>query len=409
MCEAKDDESERDMTSVMVLGGAGFQGSQAARVLHARSDVAEVILGDLDPEAAEQAASNVGSKCRGVAIDATDGDAIATALATSSTDVLLNCAGPFRRIGTTPLEAAIRAGVNYVDLLDDAHMVPAFFRCSDAAERAGITAGIGFGFSPGLTDILGKLAIRDMSDVEELHWSYLCNPTLSVEPHLMAHRVQLFGRRAMMIVDGQLRQVQGGSEAIEVQWPGFGRLTASAIAHPEPVMAHRYLPHLRRGVVRASYTSDSFARMLATLGELGFDSEGQLGGPAGEVSPEEFIGHFLTSSAFQESRVWQDVVDAEERLGDVDAARVVAKGQRDGEETRRGYLFVGRRRWESTYTVGAIAACLVATGELRRPGVHAPEAFDPERLVRECQKSGLGIEEIDARDAPELASCAVTS
>jgi saccharopine dehydrogenase-like NADP-dependent oxidoreductase len=388
---------------VMVLGGAGFQGTQAASLLHARSEVADVVLGDLHLEAAEQAASKIGPKCRGVAVDATDVDAIASALATSSIDVVLNCAGPFRRIGTTPLDAAIRAGAHYVDLLDDAHVVPAFFRCSDAAERAGITAAIGFGFSPGLTDILGKLAIRDMSDVDELHWSYLCNPTLSVEPHLMSHRVQLFGRRAGMIVDGQLRQVHGGSEAIEVEWPGFGRLTASVIAHPEPVLAHRYLPHLRRAVVRASYTTDSFGRMLATLGELGFDSEQALGGPAGDLSPEEFIGQFLTSDVFQESRVWREVVDAEERLGDVDAARVVAKGRRGGEETARGYLFLGRKRWQSTYTVGAIAAYLVGTGELRRPGVHAPEAFEAERLVEECQRSGLGIEEIDARDAPEFA------
>jgi saccharopine dehydrogenase-like NADP-dependent oxidoreductase len=397
------------MTSVTVLGGAGLQGRQAASLLHARSDVAEVVVGDLNQDAAHQAADRIGPKCRGVAIDAMDGDAIASALAASSSDVLLNCAGPFRRIGTTPLNAAIRAGVHYVDLLDDAHMVPDLFRCSDAAERAGITAAIGFGFSPGLTNILGKLAVRDMSDVEELHWSYLCNATLAVEPHLMAHRVQLFGRCAAMIVDGQVRAVQGGSEAIEVDWPGFGTLTASVIAHPEPVMAHRYFPNLRRAVVRASYTSDSFAQMLATLGELGFDSEQPLDGAVGGVSPEEFIGHFLTSAAFQESRVWRDVVDAEERIGPVDAARVVAKGQRGGEETARGYLFVGRRRWQSTYTVAAIAAYLVGTGELRRPGVHAPEGFEAERLVEECQKSGLGIEEIDARDVPEFASRSVSS
>lgn len=397
------------MLSVTVLGGAGLQGSQAARLLHARPDVAEVVIGDLNLEAAEQAANMIGPKCRGVAVDATDGDAIASALTASSSDVLLNCAGPFRHTGTTALNAAIRAEVHYVDVLDDAHMVPAFFRCSDAAERAGVTAAVGFGFSPGLTNILGKLAIREMSNVEELHWSYLCNATLSVEPHLMAHRVQLFGRRARMIVDGQMREVQGGSEAIDLEWPGFGRLTASAIAHPEPEMAHRYFPHLRRAVVRASYTTDSFGRMLSTLGELGFDSERPLGGAARGVSPEEFIGHFLTSATFHESRVWQEVVEAEERLGAVDAARVVAKGRVGGEDIARGYLFVGRRRWESTYTVAAIAAYLVGTGELRRPGVHAPEGFDAERLVEECRNSGLGIEEIEARDLPELTSSVVSA
>jgi lysine 6-dehydrogenase len=392
------------MTCVTVLGGAGLQGSQAASLLHGRSDVTEVVVADLTLDAAEQTANRIGPKCRGVAVDATDADAIVSALSASSSDVLLNCAGPFRRIGTTPLDASIRAGVHYVDLLDDAHMVSAFFSRSAEAERAGITAAVGFGFSPGLTNILGRLAVREMSDVEELHWSYLCNPTLSVEPHLMAHRVQLFGRRAAMIVDGEMREVQGGSEAIEVEWPGFGTLRASVIAHPEPVMAHPYFPDLRRAVVRASYTSDSFGQMLATLGELGFDSEEPLDAAAGGVSPEEFIGHFLSSAAFHESRVWREVVDTEERLGAVDAARVVAKGQRRGEETARGYRFVGRRRWQATYTVAAIAAYLVATGELRRPGVHAPEGFEAERLVEECLRSGLGIEEIDARDAPELAS-----
>jgi saccharopine dehydrogenase-like NADP-dependent oxidoreductase len=68
------------MTSVTVLGGAGFQGSQAARLLHARSGVTEVVIGDLNLQAAEQAAKMIGPKCRGLAIDATDGDAIANTL-----------------------------------------------------------------------------------------------------------------------------------------------------------------------------------------------------------------------------------------------------------------------------------------------------------------------------------------
>ena len=89
------------MSSVTVLGGAGFQGSQAASLLHARSDVAEVVIGDLNLEAAEQVANKIGPKCRVVAVDATDGDAIAHALTASSSDVLLNCAGPFRHTRQT--------------------------------------------------------------------------------------------------------------------------------------------------------------------------------------------------------------------------------------------------------------------------------------------------------------------
>jgi saccharopine dehydrogenase-like NADP-dependent oxidoreductase len=173
-------------------------------------------------------------------------------------------------------------------------------------------------------------------------------------------------------------------------------------------MAHRYFPDLRRAVVRASYTTDSFGRMLATLGELGFDSERPLGKAAGGVSPEEFIGHFLMSATFQQSRVWHQVLEAEERLGEVDAARVVGQGQVGGEDIARGYFSWGDSDGQATYTVAAIAAYLVGTGELRRPGVHAPEGFDVEVLVEECQKSGLGIEEIDARDLPELASSVVT-
>jgi hypothetical protein len=76
----KTNEREPHMTSVTVLGGAGFQGSQAARLLHARSGVTEVVIGDLNLQAAEQAAKMIGPKCRGLAIDATDGDAIANTL-----------------------------------------------------------------------------------------------------------------------------------------------------------------------------------------------------------------------------------------------------------------------------------------------------------------------------------------
>ncbi|WP_162240187.1 saccharopine dehydrogenase NADP-binding domain-containing protein [Rathayibacter sp. Leaf296] len=387
---------------VLILGGAGFQGSRAARLLASRPEVNAVVLGDLSREAAETAAARLGEKAIGIRVDALDSDALAASFAEHAPDVVLNCAGPFRYTGPAALRAAIRSRVNYVDLLDDEQVVDDFLAMSDDAAAAGITAVTGFGFTPGMSNILGRHLADQLDVVEELHWTYLVNATRTVAPHLMGHRVQLFGPDAKMIRDGDIVSVPGGSQEIEIDWGRYGRTSATTCTHPEPMLAHRYFPGIRRAVIRACYTEESFPRLLATLGNAGLGSEAPLvvGGRA--IAPEIFIGEFLTSDAFTTSDVWRRVLAAEDDLGPVDGLRVVASGIRGGAHCILSATYLSSDRWTATHGTAAIGAFLVGSGILRLPGVNSPEAFPADRIMQELRDCGLEITEREEADAPEI-------
>ena len=58
----------------------------------------------------------------------------------------------------------IDAGIDYVDVWDDVSVVDEIFSKDKAAKDAGITAVIGLGFSPGVTNLMAALAVSQMLD-----------------------------------------------------------------------------------------------------------------------------------------------------------------------------------------------------------------------------------------------------
>lgn len=72
---------------------------------------------DRDQEKAAQPAAELGPTATPLALDISDAEALARALA--DVDIVLNPAAPFYRFGREVLSAAIAAGTNYLDICDD--------------------------------------------------------------------------------------------------------------------------------------------------------------------------------------------------------------------------------------------------------------------------------------------------
>ena len=163
---------------VAVLGAGGTIGPAIARDLAASEEVAEVRLLDLDE-----------SKCRAVAetiqqgevsiarADATAGagepDSLVGALADS--DVLVNSAS--YRVNIEAMRASLGAGCHYLDLGGLYWMTAEQLRRfapqggEDEFEAAGLLAVLGIGSAPGKTNLMAKLASRELGEVEALHVS----------------------------------------------------------------------------------------------------------------------------------------------------------------------------------------------------------------------------------------------
>jgi len=148
--------------SVVVLGGAGGMGRMAATIVSSYADLGELVIADLDLQAAEQLVAELAptakTNLRAARIDVTDTVALQALL--QDLQVVLNTTGPFYRLGTVVLEAAITARCHYMDICDDWEPTTQLLAFNDKAKAAGVLAIIGLGASAGDFESPGAAGVR---------------------------------------------------------------------------------------------------------------------------------------------------------------------------------------------------------------------------------------------------------
>lgn len=141
---------------IVVLGATGYTGDLTARALV--DSGAAPVLAARSPERLEKLAHELGELETQVA-DVTD-PATVRALVERG-DVLISTVGPFARWGETAIEAAIAAGVTYVDTTGEPTFIRRVFQqYGPAATRAGtaLLTAFGYDFVPG--NLAAELALR---------------------------------------------------------------------------------------------------------------------------------------------------------------------------------------------------------------------------------------------------------
>jgi len=95
---------------------------------------------------------------------------------------VINCAGPFLDTATPVVEAALRAGIHYLDVTPEQRSVlNAFDRFTDRAKDAGIVIVPAMAFFGGLGDLLATAAMGDWPMADEIAVAYALDswkPTL---------------------------------------------------------------------------------------------------------------------------------------------------------------------------------------------------------------------------------------
>ena len=101
----------QEQPTAVVLGGAGGMGQMAANIASSYADLGELVIADIDLQAAERVAAELApsakTSLRAACIDVTDAAALRALL--EEAQVVLNTTGPFYRLGTAVLEASISA------------------------------------------------------------------------------------------------------------------------------------------------------------------------------------------------------------------------------------------------------------------------------------------------------------
>ncbi|MGI4847659.1 MAG: saccharopine dehydrogenase NADP-binding domain-containing protein [Janthinobacterium lividum] len=134
---------------VLVIGGYGFFGRRIAQLL-AGNEAIQLLIGGRDLQKAQrQALALVLAAEQGVMLDvATD---ITSTLQRLQVDVVIHTAGPFQQQRYTVAEAAIAAGVHYIDLADGREFVAGIQVLDERARAAGVLVTSGASSLPALS------------------------------------------------------------------------------------------------------------------------------------------------------------------------------------------------------------------------------------------------------------------
>jgi len=165
-------------------------------------------------------------------------------------DLVMNCVGPFFRFAVPILEAAIEAGIDYLDICDDPEPTRAMHELNGRATEAKITVIVGLGASPGITSMLAARAREELDETDELIAAWNTEEraggydTVAYSAAIV-HWMQQCSGTILECENGRLVEKRPLAE-VNLDYPGRGRRTVYTVGHPEPVSFHYSYPDLNR-------------------------------------------------------------------------------------------------------------------------------------------------------------------
>jgi saccharopine dehydrogenase-like NADP-dependent oxidoreductase len=362
------------MSRITVLGGGGAVGSIATKTLASSGVFSDIVVADINMTAARKVVKEArGAKLGAVELDAESPESIRKAIAGSV--VVLNCVGPFYKYGPIILKTVIGAGINYVDVCDDFDATEALLAMDERAKKAGVSALIGMGSSPGVANVLVKFCADSMLDKVEAVDIYHAHGGEKTEgPAVVKHRIHSMKMDIPVFLDGKFAAVglfedSGKALEEEAEFQNVGTYRVYAYPHPETITLPKYLKGVRRVTNLGLVLPPAYAELIKGMVRLGITDEKPLEVQGQKVIPLEFAVAFILA---QRKRLMKEA-GITEPMG---CLKIVVKGYKNGGKDT--YIFSmssrGQGMGEGTGIPAAIGAIIMATGKIKGKGVLPPEA-----------------------------------
>ncbi|MFD5323656.1 saccharopine dehydrogenase family protein [Streptomyces sp. NPDC127092] len=235
--------------AVVVYGAYGHTGRFVVAELRERGFV-PVLSGRDGRKLKElsQTATAEGLEVRPAAVD--DPAALDRALAGAA--AVINCAGPFATTAAPVVEAALRAGIPYVDVAAEIEAnLDTFTRYAEPARAAGVLVVPAMAFYGGLGDLLATAATGEWTAADEVHVAYgldSWHPTAGTRAAGAVSRERRGGRRPVHR-DGRLQYRDDAPPTLDWTFPEpMGRrpvIGEFTMADVVTVPSHLAVPEVR--------------------------------------------------------------------------------------------------------------------------------------------------------------------
>jgi saccharopine dehydrogenase-like NADP-dependent oxidoreductase len=353
----------------VVFGGAGVVGSFAVQCLAKMETFSSITIADID-EARAKTIAKASKKIDFVRTDATDDKSLQTSL--KDADVAVNCVGPFYKFAPRIMKAAITKGINYVDvcddydatltLLDDYHTM---------AQKAGVTCIIGLGASPGLTNMIAAFGAKQLTNVREVKVFVARGIEEEAGGAIPYHMMHCWLGKIPIYRNGRFEKAQGlvdGEEYVTFPHP-YGQVPCYYFGHPETVTIPRYIKGIQNVCCKGTFFPREFRDALVQIESLGMLSENPVTAAGTTIKPLDFTAGYINV-------VRKRIIEQVKTIPSGGTVMVRIAGDLDGEP--KTFEFSGRSHMrEGTGTPVAVGAKMLAEGEIKSPGVYAPEGCIP--------------------------------
>jgi len=377
---------------IVVLGGAGKMGSVAVQDLAVNPRVSEVVIADMNTQAAEEIIRYLNSpKVRFVPVDLKNHAALVNVL--KDADACVNATVYYTNLPV--MEACLEAKTHYTDLGGLFHTTRKQLEFHERFAEAGISAVLGMGSAPGIPNIQSRYAADRLDTIEYIHIYDGILPPSSSElrfTYAVPTIIDEMTLAPMVFRDGQFIECAPVSE-LEDYWftAPLGLLTSHLSLHSEVAT----LPVTFKDMgIRECYFKINFWGMtkavvdkVKVLEEFGFTSGDPVTANGVEVTPRELMVTLMnryvpSTTSFLEPPTQQPPNWVKEIVTEV-------KGTKDGRTViyRLGTLTV-----KSPLPTGAVPARGAVWQALGRvpAGVHPPEvAFDPAAFLKELEERDI--------------------
>lgn len=392
------------MANLMIIGAGGVAGVAACKCAEATKMTGvfdKIVIASRTLSRCEQVCANVRARydyeITPKQVDADNVEELCGLIKAVGADIVLNLALPYQDLHV--MDACLRCGCHYIDTANyEPPDTPKFeyswqWAWNDRFREAGLTALLGSGFDPGVTNVFA--AWLQKHKLDEIHVLDIidCNAgdhgqafATNFNPEINIREVTARGR---YWEHGQWVETDPLSWHMTKDFPdGIGKKKCYLMYHEE---LESLVLHLK-GIKRARFWmtfSDSYLNYLSVLGNVGMTSVKPVDFNGQKIVPLQFLAKLLPDPS---------------SLGPLTHGRTcigdLARGLKDGKE-KTWYIYNICRHEDCyletgaqaiSYTTGVpamIGAMLVAGNVWRKPGVWNMEQFDPDPFMAALNSFGL--------------------
>ena len=237
---------------VLALGGSGGMGRFSSFAISNYPNITKVTIADLNEDNAKEFSNLFDDRFTGIGLDVTDKEHLEKIM--SDHDIVLNTTGPFFKFGLSILKSAIKCKCHYFDICDDWEPTEEMLKLNDEALKSEITAIVGLGASPGISNLLGLKAMNELDKTESIITGW---DVSSAKPEdessqkgtnaAMEHGLQQISGEIKVYKDKKYKLTKP-LEKIKIHYPGRGNHNVFIFGHPEAITFPHHFNDLKESV-----------------------------------------------------------------------------------------------------------------------------------------------------------------